>query len=153
MPVGVGLTPFDAAMRFLIVDDAEAPLKALQRMLRDLGHRVVGTARNGAEAVEAFEKLHPDVVVMDVIMPRMNGLDALKAIRRRYPSATVVMASSLQSCQTALEAERLGALYCLSKPYDQCRLVKVIAAIASERTDQTERLRSDTRYAGAHRGA
>ena len=117
-------------MRFLIVDDADAPLKVLQRMLVALGHEVAGTAHNGAQAVEAFNRLRPDVLIMDVIMPRMNGLAALRAIRAAHPEARVVMASSLQSCQTALEAERLGALYCLAKPYDECKVRKVVDAIA-----------------------
>jgi two-component system chemotaxis response regulator CheY len=117
-------------MRFLIVDDADAPLKVLQRMLVALGHEVVGTAHNGAEAVDAFNRLHPDVLIMDVIMPRLNGLAALRAIRAAHPAARVVMASSLQSCQTALEAERLGALYCLAKPYDECKVRKVVDEIA-----------------------
>jgi two-component system, chemotaxis family, chemotaxis protein CheY len=117
-------------MRFLIVDDAEAPLKVLQRLLEALGHEVVGSARNGVEAVELYERLHPDVAIIDVIMPRMNGLDALRTIRAAHPDACIVMASSLRSCQTALEAERRGALYCLAKPYDACRLQKVIEEIA-----------------------
>lgn len=117
-------------MRFLIVDDAEAPLRALQRLLAELGHEVAGTARNGQEAVDAFERLRPDVVIMDVIMPRMNGLDALRVIRAEHPDAAVVMSSSLQSCQTALEAERLGAQYCLAKPFEACKLAKVIEHIA-----------------------
>lgn len=141
-------------MRFLIVDDAEAPLKALQRILRAQGHQVVGTARNGADAVEAFERLHPDVVVMDVIMPRMNGLDALMAIRRRHPKACVVMASSLQSCETALEAERLGALYCLPKPYEECRVAKVVEAIeGAHRPARESRHTHAAHLAGVHRGA
>jgi two-component system chemotaxis response regulator CheY len=119
-------------MRLLIVDDAEAPLKCLERMLRELGHDVVGMARNGAEAVEAFARLQPDVTIMDVIMPRMNGLDALRAIRGEHPHARVIMASSLQSCQTALESERLGALYCLAKPYQQCNLRKVLEQIGRD---------------------
>ena len=119
-------------MRLLIVDDAEAPLRRLECMLRELGHEVVGTARNGAEAVQAFATLQPDVVIMDVIMPRMNGLDALRVIRDAHPQARVIMASSLQSCQTALEAERLGALYCLAKPYQECNVRKVLEQIGED---------------------
>jgi two-component system, chemotaxis family, chemotaxis protein CheY len=136
-------------MRFLIVDDAEAPLKHLERILRNLGHEVVGRARNGADAVQAFERLKPDVIIMDVIMPRMNGLDALRAIRTAHPQARVVMASSLQSCQTALEAERLGALYCLAKPYDECKLQKVIAQIG--RSCGADAAAAGPRFASAQR--
>lgn len=116
-------------MRFLIVDDADAPLQYLEEYLRHRNHEVAGTARNGADAVAAYERLEPDVVIMDVIMPRMNGLDALRAIHEAHPEACVVMSSSLQSCQTALEAERLGALYCLAKPFDAVRLDKVVKQI------------------------
>ncbi|NIR98993.1 MAG: response regulator, partial [Gammaproteobacteria bacterium] len=94
-----------------------------------MGHDVVGTARNGQAAVEAFEALRPDVVVMDVIMPRMNGLDALRTIHGAHPEAVVIMSSALQSCQTALEAERRGALYCLSKPFSEDKLRKVLARV------------------------
>jgi len=138
-------------MRFLIVDDADVPLKAIQRMLCALGHEVVGTAHNGADAVEAYGRLHPDVVIMDVIMPRMNGLDALRTIRAAHPGAIVVMASSLQSCQTALEAERLGALYCLAKPYDECRLHNVLEQIARHSQGPPRSATPRARVAGSPR--
>lgn len=137
-------------MRFLIVDDAEAPLKYLERFLEEAGHEVAGRARNGVEAVEAFERLRPDVVILDVIMPRMNGLDALRAIHGIDPQAAVIMSSSLQSCQTALEAERLGARYCLSKPFEAPRLRKVVECIARELGKRAaRRARPATRLATA----
>jgi two-component system chemotaxis response regulator CheY len=119
-------------MRFLIVDDSNAPLKVLERVLLELGHRVIGTAHSGLEAVEAFERLRPDAVVMDVIMPKLNGLDALRLIRRIDPRARVVMACSLKSCETALESERLGAAYYLFKPFEEAQLKRVINRLAEE---------------------
>ena len=113
-------------MQFLIVDDAEAPLEQLGRVIEQTGHQVVGVARNGLEAVQQFFKLHPDVVVMDVIMPRMNGMDALKQIRAADPQAHVVMACSMRSCQTAMDSERNGAEYFLFKPYQEPVLRKII---------------------------
>lgn len=116
-------------MRFLIVDDSDTPLQFLKRVLTGMGHEVAGTARNGLEAVEAYHALCPDVVIMDVIMPRQNGLEACRRIFQADPGARVVMSSSLNSCRTALEAERLGACYWLSKPYSEARLRTVIARL------------------------
>lgn len=120
------------SMRFLIVDDSKAPLKILAKLIAQMGHQVVGTAHNGQEAVDKFQQLNPDVVVMDVIMPRLNGLDALDIIHRTNPRAKVVMASSLRSCDTAMEAERRGASFFLCKPYQESHLRQVVARLEKE---------------------
>lgn len=116
-------------MRFLIVDDAEAPLKVLRRVLDELGHEVVGEANNGQAAVDEFHRLLPDVVIMDVIMPRMSGLEALQVIRGDDPDARVIMACSLNSCETVLASERGGAAFCLSKPFNENCLRTAIGEI------------------------
>jgi two-component system chemotaxis response regulator CheY len=120
-------------MRFLIVDDASEPLQYLRQLLASLGHQVVGEARDGQTAVEAFVQLRPDAVLMDVIMPRMNGLEALDAIRHIDPAATVVLFSSMRSPATALESERRGARFFLNKPFDQHLLETVVRRLASGR--------------------
>ncbi|HUJ75696.1 MAG TPA: response regulator [bacterium] len=113
-------------MKFLLVDDAQDPLKQLQRIIEDMGHEVVGYANNGEDAVRQYEALHPDAVMMDVIMPRMNGIEALQAIRALDPCARVVMTCSLRSCQTAFTSERCGALFFLNKPFEEPSLRNVI---------------------------
>ncbi len=119
-------------MRFLIVDDSDVPLKFLERFLTRAGHQVAGIARNGQEAVEQVERLNPDVIVMDVIMPRLNGLEALDIIRRSHPQVRVIMASGLRSCDTAIESERRGASYFLCKPFQESQLRKVISLLERE---------------------
>lgn len=119
-------------MEVLIVDDSEANLETLQRIITGMGHHIAGTARDGQEALNQFDSLHPDVVVMDLIMPRMNGLDALRAIRRRDPDARVVMASSMRSPQNVLECQRDGARYFLHKPFDSAYVRNVINKLARE---------------------
>ena len=116
-------------MRFLIVDDSDVPLKFLERCLTHAGHQVAGIARNGQEAVERARQLKPDVIVMDVIMPRLNGLEALDIIRREHPRVRVIMASGLRSCDTAIESEKRGASYFLCKPFKESQLLKVVALL------------------------
>ena len=139
----MAITP-EYGMRFLIVDDAEAPLKVLHQVITDMGHDVVGSARNGQEAVEAYARLRPDVVIMDLIMPKLNGLEALKVICQSNARASVIIASSLKSCQTALEAERLGASYCLSKPFSIVQLRKIITRLSNKMEPRREKRSSAT---------
>lgn len=113
-------------MNVLIVDDSEASLQSLRRAVVACGHTVVGEARDGAGAVRQYQALRPDVVVMDLIMPTMNGLEALRDIRGEDPGAQVILASSAQSSDAALEAERLGARFFLYKPIDQEKLGRVL---------------------------
>lgn len=119
-------------MRFLIVDDSDVPLKFLDRFLTQAGHQVAGIARNGQEAVEQAGRLNPDVIVMDVIMPRLNGLEALEIIHRDHPRVRVIMASGLRSCDTAIESEKRGASFFLCKPFQESQLRKVISLLEQE---------------------
>ena len=119
-------------MRVLIVDDSEAPLKFLEKVIAELGHDVVAVARNGEEAVARYREFHPDAVFMDMIMPRMNGLEALQAIRSLDPQARVVMTCSLKSCEMAFASEEHGARYFLTKPFQDDCLRKILCKLSSE---------------------
>ena len=117
-------------MQFLIADDSENSLDLLRQIITDMGHQVVAAAHDGAAAVDAYRKLQPDVVVMDLIMPRMNGREALRAIRELDPEAKVVMASAMRSPQNALDCQRDGASFFLYKPFDREEIRKVINKLA-----------------------
>jgi len=121
-------------MRFLIVDDSEGSLKHLRQVIADMGHTVAGEGHDGEQAVAMYDALRPDAVIMDVIMPKLNGIEALQAIRNLDPCASVVMTCSLRSCETAFQSERCGAMYFLNKPFQDLALRNIIRKLASHRT-------------------
>jgi two-component system chemotaxis response regulator CheB len=105
-----------AAIRVLVVDDSALVRQILTRVLGEaLGIEVVGTARNGVAAIEAVRELKPDVVTLDICMPEMDGLEALKHIVRDS-DARVIMLSSLDDQETTFRALETGAVEFLAKP-------------------------------------
>ena len=110
----------------LIVDDSAVMRNLLAKFFTDHGFKVVGMAADGVEAIEMFETLHPDIVTLDIIMPKMRGTEVLETIMQRYPEAKVIMASSVSDARTVMKCLKIGAKHYILKPYDEA---KVMAAI------------------------
>ena len=110
------------AARILVVDDAKFMRHLLKKLLTEAGFEIAGEAVNGEEAVAKFEALRPDLVTMDVVMPAMNGLEALQRIRDIDPAAKVVMVSAVDQRESLLEAVRAGATDYVVKPFDGKRV-------------------------------
>ena len=108
--------------RILIVDDAQFMRHILKKVLVEAGFEVVGEATNGEEAVALYQTLKPDLVTLDVVMPKLNGLEALHQIREADPNAKVVMVSAIDQRDSLLEAIRAGALDYIVKPFDGQRV-------------------------------
>jgi len=104
--------------RVLVVDDEKFIRVILCRMLTELGLDVVGSAGDGHEAVEKCVALSPDLVTLDISMPEMDGLTALRAILARQPEIRVLMSSSFGDKRVIAEAVRDGARGYLTKPFD-----------------------------------
>ena len=117
--------------RLLVVDDA----MLMRRMIRDVaveaGWEVVGEAKNGQEGVDLFDQLRPDLVTMDVVMPEMGGLEALRRIKGLDPAARVVMVTALDQKQTIEEAIRDGALDFIVKPFDRGRIIALLGKLGA----------------------
>jgi two-component system chemotaxis response regulator CheY len=111
-------------MRLLIVDDAVFIRLTLKMMLEKNGYQVVGEAENGSEAILKYNELKPDLVTMDVTMPQMDGITALKAIKRMDPSAKVVMISALGQESTVKEAIISGASGFIVKPFVEEQVIR-----------------------------
>jgi DNA-binding NarL/FixJ family response regulator len=114
-------------VRVLVVDDHALFAEALMLMLGiDERIEVVGSASSGIEAVSLAEALHPDVVLMDVHMPSMDGIEATRRVRRVSPSSRVVIVTAARSPEVALAALAAGAERCLTKDTPAVRLIDTI---------------------------
>jgi len=111
--------------RILVADDASFMRLRLGTLLKDAGHKVL-EATNGAEAVEKYESERPDLVVLDVTMPVMDGLSAIEAILHVDPSARIVVCSSLGQQSVVIQAIRAGAKDFVVKPFQPDRIIAAI---------------------------
>lgn len=120
------------AIRVLIVDDHSVVRRGLRQFLQlDPDLEVVGEARNGAEAIRLAQELRPDVVLMDLLMPVMDGVTATAAIRRDIPDTEVLALTSVLEDEKVVDAVRAGAIgYLLKDTEDDalCRSIKAAAA-------------------------
>lgn len=112
--------------RILIVDDL-AFIKVVERdILEKHGHEVVADASNGREAVEQYASYKPDVVIMDITMPEVNGLQALKKIKEIDSRARIIMCSALGQQDLIVEAIQMGASDFIVKPFTPDRLLSAL---------------------------
>jgi two-component system chemotaxis response regulator CheY len=112
--------------RVLVVDDAAFMRKMVTDALSGGGHEIVGEAGNGAEAVQRYQELRPDVTTLDITMPEKDGLTALKEIIAVDPGARVVMCSALGQESKVLESIKLGAKDFVVKPFQADRVLSAI---------------------------
>jgi two-component system chemotaxis response regulator CheY len=113
----------------LIVDDSRPSRRMLRGVLETAGHVVVGEAADGAEGVDQYLALKPDLVTMDVTMPTMDGLEALEKIMEADSSAKVIMLSALGQSKKISKAVRLGATEYIVKPYEADQLIAAIQKV------------------------
>jgi len=121
--------------RVLVADDASFMRQMIREIVEAEGHEVVGEASDGDEAVEEFKRLHPDVVTMDIVMPRRSGIDAVKAILEFDPTARVVMCSALGQETLVTEALQAGARDFIVKPFKPDSVVNTLEKVL-EKEDQ-----------------
>ncbi len=112
--------------KIMVVDDAAFMRITLKNMLERNGFEVVGEAANGAEAVKRFAELSPDIVTMDITMPQMDGVEALREIKKISPEAKVIMISAMGQETMVKEAVLSGAMGFLVKPFKEEAVIKAL---------------------------
>ena len=117
------------AKKILLVDDAAFMRKMIKDTLTKNGYTEVYEAVDGADAVAKFDELAPDLVVMDITMPNMDGLEALKTIRAKNGSANVVMCSAMGQESMVMDAVKSGAKDFIVKPFKPDRVLKTVTSI------------------------
>ncbi len=116
----------------LIVDDALFMRVTIGNMLRDLEYEVIGEAENGKVAIEKYRELQPDVVTMDITMPVMSGIEAVKAICSEFPDAKIIMITALGQQKVLKVALENGAKDFITKPFHPIQLKKVMHNVTKE---------------------
>jgi two-component system chemotaxis response regulator CheY len=112
--------------RLMVVDDALFMRKLIRGVATEAGWDVIGEAGDGAQAVEMYQELRPDLVTMDLVMPIMGGLEALRKIRELDPQARVVVVTALDQKQALMDSIRDGAIDFIVKPFDRQRVVNML---------------------------
>ncbi|MDL4840073.1 response regulator [Aquibacillus rhizosphaerae] len=112
--------------KILIVDDAAFMRMMIKDILSKNGFDVVGEAQDGAQAVEKFNELSPDLVTMDITMPEMDGITALKEIKKGNPDAKIIMCSAMGQQAMVIDAIQAGAKDFIVKPFQADRVIEAI---------------------------
>ncbi len=115
--------------RVLVADDASFMRQMIREIVESDGHEVVGEASDGVEALDEYKRVSPDVVTMDIVMPRRSGIDAVRCILELDPSARVVMCSALGQERLVSEALEAGALDFIVKPFKPTSVLETIAKV------------------------
>lgn len=113
----------------LIVDDSPVMRAFLEKTFKEAGYNVVGAAADGVEAIEKFVATQPDIMTLDIIMPKMRGTEVLNRIMEGYPEAKVIMASSVSDAKTVMQCLKIGAKRYIMKPYDKDAVLQAVEKV------------------------
>jgi two-component system, chemotaxis family, chemotaxis protein CheY len=118
--------------KILICDDSDFMRMILKRMLVENGHEVVGEAINGKQAVELYQLHSPELTTMDITMPEMDGISAVKVIHELNPLAKIIMVTAIGQRPIITEAIKAGAADFVVKPFDNGQVLRTITTVLKQ---------------------
>ncbi len=113
--------------KILIVDDSRTSRKILRTILENAGHEVIGEAVDGVDGVNKFQELSPEITTLDITMPNMDGLEALKEIKKINANAKIIMVTAAGQQSKMVEAIKSGASEFVTKPFEADEITGLIA--------------------------
>src|SRR5215510_2236705 len=135
-------------VRYLVVDDSVFARKNLARMIETFGGQLAGEAGDGVSAIAEYDRANPDIVLMDITMPQMEGIEAAEKIVRQHPEARIVMVSSVGYQENILAALQKGAKHFVQKPVKPEVLYEILRYVLS---DDPSAAGAPVALAGEHR--
>lgn len=102
----------------MVVDDSPLASKQIKDIVEDNGYEVIGYAKDGEEAIELYKELKPDIVILDIIMPGLNGLETAEILKKQDPAVKILMLSSLCDAGTMEEVKSIGVKHLIPKPLE-----------------------------------
>lgn len=115
--------------KILIVDDAAFMRMMIKDILTKNGYNVVGEAENGAKAIEKYKELNPDLVIMDITMPEIDGIQAVKAMKKLDENANIIMCSAMGQQAMVIESIQAGAKDFIVKPFQADRVIEAVRKV------------------------
>ena len=142
-------------LNILVADDSVLMRRNLKNILKQAGYNIVAEASNGKEAVDLYRKHQPDLVTMDITMPVMTGIEAVKAIIEENPNANIIMISALDQKHMVFKALECGAKHYIVKPFKVSAVLKAIQHVLNPENKQDEHDReiqekNETKKTDAH---
>ncbi len=118
--------------RILIVDDASFMRMMLRNILTSHGHVIVGEAENGLRAIDTYQQLKPDIMLIDLIMPEMGGIEAVRRIMEADPKAKIIICSAMGQQALVVEAMQAGARDFIIKPFQPTSVIEAVQKLELE---------------------
>lgn len=119
----------------IVVDDSTFASKQIKDLVEENGYEVIGYAKSGEEGIKMYEELHPDIVILDIIMPGIDGIETAEILEKSDPDVTILMLSSLCDTGTLEEVRAIGVKYLIPKPWEDDVLLATLELLKKHKEE------------------
>ena len=120
----------------IVVDDSPFASKQIKDLVEENGYEVIGYAKSGEEGIKMYEELHPDIVILDIIMPGIDGIETAEILEKSDPDVTILMLSSLCDAGTLEEVRAIGVKYLIPKPWEDDVLLATLELLKKHKEER-----------------